>query len=542
MKRKKKTKKYYYGTGRQGLTRTYIESPDNAIYENQIDMAKASYEVDSNPIVQGLNLLGNLAILYAGSKDPVGGTVGNTLKAGVGLADFFALGGLVNNVPVEVEGKEVAETPQGQVVEFKGKSHEQGGIDIDLPEGTEIFSKRIKVYGVSMADRKKKRERKELNLKRLLEKNKYDMVNKNTLKRVKEINKKEEEFDSQIQQLISTFVNKKKSSREKHGLGDIVGKDRRRPKYEKWLLEQAGISDYDFSIHKMAGGGYDYDEFIKNVAKPSYETWVSMWKNNDAGNEGIEPTKEIYENLYSKDYMNKDLSLKAFRQNTGLGKFLENEDFGTLGNMTSGDWLSMTGNVISAFGPMLNTKKNRSVDTPNINHYKDFGNDALEAISQAQDYIAGQRDNSLMDLQSSLNSSISRNRNTARGVNTIRALDLASSVNYNKARKDTYDMFSSQMLKLLDRKANLENIKDSMVMKGEEKRDLANRQDLDNYYTQLTQDILSMGEGLQHIGKNLNTAKLNEVVERLLSQLNKYGITVDDLMKFDPKKKKDKKG
>ena len=65
-----------------------------------------------------------------------------------------ATGGRVSGIPVEVEGDEVGETPDGQLLDFNGPSHENGGIETTLPEGTEIYSKRIKIGGESMADRK----------------------------------------------------------------------------------------------------------------------------------------------------------------------------------------------------------------------------------------------------------------------------------------------------------------------------------------------------------------------------------------------------
>jgi LysM repeat protein len=44
----------------------------------------------------------------------------------------------------EVEGEETALTPEGQLYEFEGPSHEEGGIPVSLPEGTQIFSEHRK--------------------------------------------------------------------------------------------------------------------------------------------------------------------------------------------------------------------------------------------------------------------------------------------------------------------------------------------------------------------------------------------------------------
>ncbi len=114
-------------------------------------------------------------------------------------SQFFAGGG---KVPVEVEGEETGILPNGQMVEFNGPSHENGGIDVDLPGGTDIFSKRIKKHGDSMAKRSKIRKRKELNLEKLLENDGSDIIVKNSLARVKANNAKEEAEDMAIQETL----------------------------------------------------------------------------------------------------------------------------------------------------------------------------------------------------------------------------------------------------------------------------------------------------------------------------------------------------
>ena len=49
------------------------------------------------------------------------------------------------NAQEEVEGGEAAQTPQGQNIQFNGPDHEEGGIKTNLPEGTRIFSDRLKM-------------------------------------------------------------------------------------------------------------------------------------------------------------------------------------------------------------------------------------------------------------------------------------------------------------------------------------------------------------------------------------------------------------
>jgi len=61
----------------------------------------------------------------------------------------YAQGGeIMQGMPnAEVEGEETAVLPDGTDVEFKGPKHSKGGIPVNLPEGTDIFSDRLKPKG-----------------------------------------------------------------------------------------------------------------------------------------------------------------------------------------------------------------------------------------------------------------------------------------------------------------------------------------------------------------------------------------------------------
>ena len=204
---KMKKKKYAFGgstdplagllairASRKGEDPGFIESPDTAIAQNNIMKANAMQKANSNPWTQGLDVLGSLAVQY-GTSMMNSGSATQTLNGEAASTEGFvgfmnnlfggqkqvkAFGGKVKGSQVEVEGKEVGELPNGQLLEFKGPSHEQGGIDAILPGGTDIFSKRISIDGVSMADRKKKREKEANRIAKRLDKNSADPVLKNT--------------------------------------------------------------------------------------------------------------------------------------------------------------------------------------------------------------------------------------------------------------------------------------------------------------------------------------------------------------------------
>lgn len=481
MKRKKR-KKYSLGTGGGGLNTTYAKP-------------KVKYDIEENAFrdwfLENGQLLGaGLGTLVGGLGKMANQRSSNKITTqedseieetpivepsveGLGEMLIAAFGGTVpKNVPVEVEGDEVAETPSGKMIDFKGPSHEQGGIDVDLPEGTEIFSKRIKVKGKTMAERKKEREKKVMTLEKLLAKNKTDGVLKNSLKRTKENNAKEEARDQELQDMIANMKQQiaeyaygtgKNGVRKKHATGNTVSS----PVENDWLtmldnMQKNGMFENDFWELKNKGGS----------------------GNTNTGGSGI------FKNI--KDYLGDS-------------------------PITAGDLTGLAGTMYSAFRPMMNTKENRAGDTPNINAFENYGKNTLETMEQSKDYISGQKDKALRDAEDQRVGATNRNRNTARGVNTMRSLDLASQVAANQADSDIYDNFSRQMMQALSTQAGFESQQDQVVMGGEQARDLADRQDRDAYYSNLARDISSKGEGIQTMGKMFNQRRRNIVSEEAIN-------------------------
>jgi len=194
--------------------------------------------------------------------------------------------------------------------------------------------------------------------------------------------------------------------------------------------------------------------------------------------------------------------------------------------MTGGDLLGLAGTFYSAFEPGKNTERNRAGETPNINAFEDFGNDALDTIEGTKTFLGTTRDNALMNLEKERTGASNRNRKTARGVNTLRALDTATDTQVSEAGVDVYNDFAKQMVGVLSKQAGFENVQDQAVMAGESTRDDNDRRDRDNYFSQLAKDISTKGQGIQQAGKMLNQNKKNNVSENLLNQGSK-GYKVD---------------
>jgi hypothetical protein len=482
-----KKKKYSLGTGSSGVVNDYMKTPSEVLSENSINVGKALEAGASNDFANALGLLGGFIMSNGKNIAMAGGEAGIFGNS----EEFMANGGTTTGKgTTEVEGNEVAETPYGDLFEFMGPAHEQGGIDVDMPEGTTVFSDRIMVDGKTMADRKKARNRKLSKMEKLMEKNPTDPALKKSYERTVANMGNEEESDLAVQQMVDMFFGKEGESAFGDGIFSNLFK-KRDPKFK------------DFDI--MESDNASNDLGMSDVSIPGITDF--------SGGDSIETS------------------------NSGAASTFLDNLFGN-SEVTAGDAVGILGDLVSAFGPLRNTLKNRATDTPNINAFKDFGKDALDTNEQAQEQAASLKTNTERKIDLSRDALIKRGRNSVRGVNAARALDLGAEMQANRARLDAQDAFARTMLGLLSERAGLENQQDRVVMAGEQQRDLADRQDKDNFYTQRGRDISTMGTGIQQIGKDLNAVEQRKIVKALIDQLSKYGITLDKDYQLSVKEEK----
>jgi hypothetical protein len=444
--------------------------------------------------------IGNMALNYGisqggfnsieGMEDGAGDTANNALAMMNNL--MMAMGGTVPEVPVEVEGEEVAETPDGQLMKFKGPKHEQGGIDADLPAGTEIFSERIKLDGESMAKRKEKRENRMKRLKSKLKKTPHNTALKNTIKRTNQIQSKEEGQDMDIQEMMKQMVEIGQESVEKFATGGIAGSFRN---FGVGAVNRANpLPQVDNNI-------------LEELLAQETATLFPEMELNPA-NKGA----NVFEKLGAAARLGVD-NIKNLPETEPL---------------TPGDAIGMAGTLYSTFRPMENTRANRAGDSPNPNFYENFGQDALATNDAAKGYLNDIEAEKMRDLNLAEMGARRRGRNASRGVNQMRGNDLATFQTAGRERANVRNQTAAQMIQLLAQESQLENQRDQLQMAGEQQADIANRQDRDNFFSQLATDISTKGRGIQEIGKDLNDVKQRAVINTLLGQLSKYGITIDD--------------
>lgn len=464
-----KKKKYALGTPID-----YIESPSEELTEHQTNVAEALYEGNSNPLVLGMQALGGV-LMNAGMQGIQSNLAGGQTE--------MANGGLGKGM-VEVEGEEMYETASGEVGKFKGPKHEQGGIDVNLTEPTNVYSDRILIKGKSIAKRKEYREKKLKALEKKMQNNPKDNAIKNSYERTKQALELEEKQDLDTQAIVSLIAGKQGEA--------MFG-----------LNANSGILDFFKNIfakdksHQGDNPNIDYDaidETFKNLSTDNIDASV---------NGATEIGQDVKSSPLTQDTGNNNLS------------------------KTFGDLLGLTGNAVSGLSPLLTTLENRATDTPNINAFKNFGEDALDRVDESKALVDDIRDNALKDVERNAVSSKRQARRSSRSVNTQRATDLVIDQSTNQANEDIYNNFAQQMIGILNSQAQLENQQDQVVMQGEQNRDLADRQDRDNFYTNKSQALATLGQAIQQTGKDLNDSEQQKIIKTILNQMSKYGVTFD---------------
>lgn len=103
---------------------------------------------------------------------------------------------------VNAEGKEVMQSPNSNTgVEIKGPSHNQGGVNLDLPDGVSIFSDKLKYESKTFAERKAMRDKK---LKKTNDRfRNSDGISRFTKERMEKNNKFLDNTDLFLQDLLS---------------------------------------------------------------------------------------------------------------------------------------------------------------------------------------------------------------------------------------------------------------------------------------------------------------------------------------------------
>lgn len=585
MKNNKKKKKSLKELFAYGGTAMNVDTPSEDIAKMQLLTQQALAESQADPTVAGLRMLGKTmtntgmsmvsqGFSQSGQMDGIGGFLQSNwgdISTGVNALNVNMATGGTTRRNTEVEGQEAFELPNGLMGKFSGPSHEKGGIDVNLPPGTDIYSKRIKVNGEKMADRKIFREKQLSKLEKLMERNPHDKNLRDTYSKVKADYDILDEKDMMIQ---NTLHNVSQTMQRAYGgtvddeednyinqiSGLISDEDEEDTYYDEEEAEmQEEYEEDDYALEEDPYAEEEEDDyFFEDEEEEEDEEFLTggTTKNKKSKKEPIvtqpiiPPVVEIPEApILPFSPRNMDGSLIDSVQNQYFDTPIEMTDVeaaniaarsaavqadnngvthttsgerGILGNYSYGDVLGMAGSLYGAFSGRSNTMKNRATDTPNINPYKEYGQEGLKTIDSMFDNLDFSKKQALQDLELGRNSMLSRARNSARGVNTLRAMNLAADSSVNNSKSKVYSDHANKINSILGIKSNAQNQKDRMVMQGEYMRDMNDRRDKDNFYTQLGIDNQSIATGIQQFGKQMNTSVERDMTAQALEYLSKY--------------------
>ena len=540
----------------------------------------------------------------------------------------FMTGGSINPTSlIEAEGQELIQTPDGQLSEIQGPSHEQGGINMQIPQDSVIYSKRLKgLDGNTMAKRKEFREKHLLKLEKLLKLNPKDKVLRRTYDRTLRAFEQQEKEDVEYMNYMNIMHNSGQTIPQmatggippnNNNLLYNPGFDPLNNTFQLGLpgdnpndhysfytkqpkvvpAEQPIISEQTPSAKKLVNS--DIKPKVVSVLPTKINTIKGFGEQELAelnalagkyGNTDIYADKKTTNKL-SKDFQKNVLKMKDKAVDGIIGKqsatayldylrtldktlpilngipslmgrpnpFFKVENFKVpevkeepieeldeiiidvnrpknseveeikeeinspqeiidKNPYTLGDLIYGYGTYNAGMDPLRITQQQRAGDTPNINFYKDYGNKSLDKLQEAKNLLKYQHDLSLQNLVSERDVALARNKSGARGISTQRALDLATDVQNYKAQNIATASYNNQLAQMMNFEADLLRQADGVIAQGEEKRDLADRQDRDIYYTQLQRDVRNRNTMLQNIGKHINDVKEREFKRNVYSQ------------------------
>lgn len=556
-------KKYATGSNAKGIgPNNYIPSPNEVLSDYNIMLAKADQEVAQNALVPIVSMVGGLAQTVLGmgkakSGDATGGfTVSGDAKDTTNPAFQSAIGdrptaanGMNNvNADVEVEGGEMYETPQGETGEFQGPSHEQGGIPMevnqDIPEGTKVYSDRLKVGKETLAERKEKRERQIANLEKTASQPLIDSAIKNATKRKMEAIQKEEMADLQFQEQVNNM--QQMADTVVAAFGTSMSGVQANPVGESMRYGMGtsadGVTEYEvgssvFGIKpkfpklnldvpnkkELVANGLESFEPTDPFALDTVETWTE----SNPLPEGVFDSSIGYDTTLVPEGTEtmvkaKSPNLPGTMLSRGLGKMGSKigEKVGKLDEQGlipgMGDMVSLFGNYLGATAGLKNAAEQRSTDITHRNVFANAGKESQKLLDNAKSSIETAKAQAIVKATTTSQGGKRAGRNSARGVNQMRGMDWLYDTALNQQIADISANAAGQVSDIFKSKSSVAMSADQLKGTGEHQANMANEAAKDAYYTAKGLGLKDQSMALQQTGKDLNSMKQNKMIEKLM--------------------------
>lgn len=553
-------KKYGMGTSSKGIDPShFIVTPEEALNDYNIMLAKAENKANSNPWLPVMATLGVAAQQFtslAGKGNKSSKVTPEETSLGEG--DIAAMGN--NNIQkdVEVEGGEMFETPQGEVGEFQGPSHEEGGIPLevgeDVEQGTKVYSDRLKVGNKTLAERKATRERQIANLEKIASNNLADQAVKNAAKRKMQAIEKEEAADLDFQEKVSNMqtmadtmvkafgIGMSGIQKYEGGTGEEGIEDPNDPivNLNKFLITPGvvGTSKPIIKKYSTVSTKPEAPEYMKNLEPTpvlnfanNFGEPVSSSKTDfgaqdfvDSFNPALVDAKEDAE-FYSPNQVGNPIENNPetifSRTANKIGKNIK--DIGDKIEIpTAGDITKLLGNYLGMTSGIKNATEQRSTDVTHTNVYENVGKDSQRLLDNAKQGIEASKAQAIIKATANSRGGKKGARGTARGVNTMRATDWL----YDTALQEQINEISAnaaQQISSIDtQKSSVAMNADQLKGQGKYQAAMANEAAKDAYYTALGLGKKDFATGLQQTGKDLNDIKQNKIIENLMKNYGKW--------------------
>ena len=189
--------------------------------------------------------------------------------------------------------------------------------------------------------------------------------------------------------------------------------------------------------------------------------------------------------------------------------------------------MGMMGNLMGMYGPSAMTMLNRLETPKNKNFFSEFGQEALRTQMEAEGIAGMAKDEAYRKNLMRANALRNQLANSARGVGDMRTGQLTAALTEQEGGRDILGSYLQSISGLKGQRAQLQQQIDQTRMGGEYQRDLADRQDIDQFYTNLAENLATASEFTQKQGKDMNTALRNKDIMSLSRYYSAYGIYPD---------------
>ena len=428
--------------------------------------------------------------------------------------DKKAYGGSMNTI-AEVEGGEVIQAPGSKARRVYGRKHEDGGVVINAPVGTKVFSDRLEIDGKSMAKRKEARDKLVANMERRFNADPTNKILRSTIERQHEVLSMEEEQDMALQEFANEMYATPEVEMPTAAYGD------------------SGLGEEDEWLNQSLYGNY-----IPNAVSDDFRLGLNI------------PSGNTLETYYARQANRKRLPAEIDTSMFGDGiesygsttitkappnaggvtvtprTYTPPDDTPPPYKLGIGDYLGMTGNVLGPTLGLFNTEAMRKASKPRINRYVGVGQRAIDNWRNAQDYAYTDFAEDVRDIDTRYNTLDYQQRTGASSVNTLRGLQSAVTQMRTDAKLKARGLYGNRMTELLGREAQATMEQDLREATGQTAVDEGNIADMDAYFNARGDNFQDIAAGLQRVGAGFNRARENQTNLNLISQLSKYGLGI----------------